>query len=78
MTLKRWGLGGLPCARHKTIDGHDPPSHHVFAETGIGSRQVGCFKRKMLGLRNRVLRFNGVLGLSGLLNKGFFLNSLVS
>ena len=77
-TLRRWGLSGLPRAGHETIDGHNLPSHHVFAEKGIGSRQVGCFKRKMLGLRNRGLGFNEVLGLSRLLNKGFFLNSLVS
>ena len=32
----------------------------------------------MFGLHNRGLGFNGVLRLSGLLNKGFFLNSLVS
>ena len=71
-TLRWWGLGGLPCTGHETIDGHDPPSHHVFAEMGIYSQQVGRFRHKMLGLCNKVL------GLSLLLNKGLFLNSLVS
>ena len=61
--------------RQETIDSHNLPGHHVFTEKGIGSRQVDCFKYKMLGFLNRGLGFNGVLGL---LNKGFFLNSLVS
>ena len=78
MTLRGWGLSGLPRTGHETIDSHDLPDHHVFVEKGISGRQVGCFNRKMLGFRNRGLGFNGVLELSGLLNKGFFLNSLVS
>ena len=78
MTLKGWGLSGLSRTGHETINSHDLPGHHVFAEKGIGGRQVGCFKRRMLGLRNWVLGYNGVLELSELLNKGFFLNSLVS
>ena len=68
----------MPHTRQETIDSHNLPGHHVFAEKSIDSRQVCCFRRKMFGLHNRGLGFNGVLRLSGLLNKGFFLNSLVS
>ena len=60
------------------INGHGLPGHHVFVEKGIGGRQVGYVNCKMPGFLNRGLGFNGVLRLSGLLNKGFFLNSLVS
>ena len=78
MTLRRWGLSGLPRTGHEMINGHSLPGHHVFAEKGIGGLQVGYFNRKMLGFRNRGLGFNGVLWVNGSLNKSFFLDSLVS
>ena len=66
------GAGWVAVHRARMIDGHDPPSHHVFAEIGICNRLVGLFKHRMLGLHNKVL------GLSLLLNKGLFLNSFMS
>ena len=78
MTLRGWGLNGLLRTRYKMINGHGLPGHHVFAEKGIGGRQVGYFNRKMLGFRNMGLGFNRVLEVSGSLNKSFFLDSLVS
>ena len=78
MTLRGWGLNGLPRIGYEMINGQGLPSHHVFAEKGIGGRQVGYVNCKMLGFLNRGLRFNRVSGVSGSLNKSFFLDSLVS
>ena len=75
---ERVGLNGLPCTRHETINDHGLPGHHVFAEKGIGGRQIGYVNCKMLSFLYGGLEFSRVLGVSGSLNKSFFLDSLIS
>ena len=68
----------MPRTEYETINGHGLPGHHVFAKNGISGRQVGYANCKVLGFLYRGLGFNRVSGVSGSLNKSFFLDSLVS
>ena len=68
LTIRRWGLRGLPCIRYKAINGYGLPGHHIFTGKRISGWQVGY---KLLGLHYRSLKFNKVLGVSGVLNKDF-------
>ena len=50
MTLAlRWLLlPDLPGTRHKAIDGHGLPSHHVFTTIGFSIRKVGDINSYLL------------------------------
>ena len=68
MTLGRWGLRRLPCTRYESVDGHGLLGHHFFTGKKVSSWQVYY---DLLGFHCRSLSFNGVLGVSGFLNRGF-------
>ena len=68
MTLRRWGLCGLPRIGYEVVDGHGLPVHHFFAGKRVSGWQVDY---KLLCFHCRSLRFNRVLRVSGLLNGDF-------
>ena len=68
MTLRRWGLRGLPHTGYEVVNGHGLLGHHIFAGKRINGWQVGY---KLLGLHYRSLRFSRVLKVSGFLNRDF-------
>ena len=68
LTLRRWGLRGLPRTGYEAVDGHGLPGHHFFAGKRVSGWQVNY---KLLGFHCRSLKFNRVLEVNGLLNKDF-------
>ena len=68
MTLKRWGLHGLPRTGYEAVNGHSLPGHHIFVGKRINGLQVGY---KLFGFHYRSPRFNRVLGVNGFLNRDF-------
>ena len=66
LTLRMWGLRSLPCIEYEVVNGHGIPGHHFFTEKRVSGSQVNY---KLLGFHYRSLRFNGVLGVSGFLNR---------
>ena len=68
MTLRRWGLRGLPRTGYQADDGHGLLGHHFFAGKRVSGWQVDY---KLLGFHCKSLKFNRVLEVSGLLNRDF-------
>ena len=90
---RRWGGGGrrltsavrwlllcgLPCTRHKAINGHGHLGHHVSTTIGFSIRKVSNINNYLLGYPHRSLGFDRLFGLGGfLLDESLFLNRHVS
>lgn len=76
----RWLLlCSLPCTKHKAINGHGLPSHHVSTPIRFGIKKVGNINGYLLGYLCGSLGFNGLFGLGEfLLDESLFINRRAS